>query len=144
MKILFKDTFRERIFVKSAISAGFSSLAGTFIFLIYLSWIKDEIYAIDVSSFIFSYLFIAGTSLTGTLLGSLLVGMPVAAVTQKIYPDAPVKGSLLIVCFTLFIWLALLAWPVIEIFGIHYSGILLLSPYVFCSAAALAYQVFRK
>jgi len=136
--------FNERLFVKSAISAGFSSLAGTLLVLIYLLWGKDDTYATDVSFLIFFYALVAGTSLTGTLLGSLIVGMPVAALAQRFYPDAPVKGGLFIVCFTLFIWLALLAWPVIGIFKIHYSDILLLSPYVFCSAAALAYQVLRK
>lgn len=136
--------FNERLFVKSAISAGFSSLAGTLLVLIYLLWRKDDTYATDVSSFIFIYVLIAVMSLTGTLLGSLIVGMPVAALAQRFYPDAPVIGGLFIVCFTLFIWLAILAWPVIRIFEIPYSGILLVSPYVFCSAAALAYQVIRK
>lgn len=133
--------FTERLFVKSAISAGFSSLAGTLLVLIYLLWRADDTYAID---FIFSYLFVAGISLTGTLVGSLTVGMPVAALAQRFYSDAPVKCGFFIVCLTLFIWLALLAWPVIRIFDIDYSDILLLSPYVFCSAAALAYQVVRK
>lgn len=144
VKKIFPEIFNERLFVKSALSAGFSSLAGTLLVLIYPFWIKDDPDATDVSTFIFSYVLVAGTSLTGTLLGSLIVGMPVAAVAQRFYPDAPIKGSLFIVCFTLFIWLTLLAWPASEIFGINYSDILLLSPYVFCSAAALAYQVFRK
>lgn len=144
VKKFFPEIFNERLFVKSAISAGFSSLAGTLLFLIYLFWRKEGTYATDASSFIFTYVLIASVSLTGTLLGSLMVGMPVAAIAQRFYPDAPIKGGLFIVCFTLFIWLTLLAWPVIEIFGINYSDILLLSPYVFCSAAVLAYQVFRK
>lgn len=134
----------KRWVVKSAISAAFSSVVGTLLVLIYLSWEKHDTPPTDVLSLGFIYLFVVATSLSGTLAGSLIVGLPVMALAQRCYPDAPIKGSLFIVCSTLFIWLAVLAWPIISIFGIHYADILLLSPYVFCSAIAFVYQALRK
>lgn len=137
-------SFNKRRVVKSVLSAVFSSLVGTLLVLIYLSWEKNDTSTTDVLSLVFIYLFVAATSITGTLIGCFIVGMPIMAIAQRLYPDAPVMGGLFIFCCTLFIWLAVLAWPVIRIFEIQYSDILLLSPYVFCSAIALAYQTFRK
>lgn len=76
----------ERLFVKSVISAAFSSVVGTLLFLIYLAWTKDDRFSIDLWSFVFVYLFVAATSTTGTLVGSLFVGMPVVAIAERFYP----------------------------------------------------------
>ncbi|MGC0914037.1 hypothetical protein [Pantoea agglomerans] len=68
--------------------------------------------------------------------------MPLAMISKRFYPDAALKGSFFIVCSALFMWLVVLAGPVIRICETPYSDILLLSPYAFCSAAALAYLVY--
>lgn len=124
------------------LSAIFSSIVGTLLVLSYLSWGNSGISAHDVLSFIFSYVFIAMISLTGTLVGCLLIGVPLVMMSKRLYPDAAVKGSLFNLCLTLFMWLVVLAWPVTTLFGIPYADVLLLSPYAFCSAAALTYLVY--
>jgi len=134
----------DNLVIKSVISGIFSGIVGSLVVLIYISLSKNNTSTMDMLSLIFIYTFTAMTSFTGTIVGSLMVSMPLAMIARKVYPEAFVKGSLFIVFSTLFIWLAVLAWPVIWIFGIRYSEVLLLSPYVFFSAVALTYQVYRK
>jgi len=123
----------------SVISAIFSSVVGSFLVLTYLSWGKSST---PVIGLIVTYFFIVMTSIIGSTIGSIIIGMPLAMISKRLYPDATLKGSFFIVCSALFMWLIVLAWPVIWVFETHYSDILLLSPYAFCSAAALAYLVY--
>lgn len=123
----------------SVISAIFSSVVGTLLVLIYLSWGKSST---PVAGLIFTYFLIFMTSIIGTTMGSMIIGMPLAMISKRFYPYAALKGSFFIVCSALFMWLVILAWPVIRIFETPYSDVLLLSPYAFCSAAALAYLVY--
>ena len=125
----------------SVISAIFSSVLGSFMVLTYLSWGKNSA---SVIGLIVTYFLIVMTSIIGTTMGSMIIGMPLAMISKRIYPDAALKGSFFIVCSALFMWLIVLAWPVIRIFETHYLDILLLSPYAFCSAAALAYLIYWK
>ncbi|THB83973.1 hypothetical protein E1N66_12845 [Pantoea allii] len=125
----------------SVISAIFSSVLGSFLVLTYLSWGKNSA---SVIGLIVTYFLIVMTSIIGTTMGSMIIGMPLAMISKRIYPDAALKGSFFIVCSALFMWLIVLAWPVIRIFETHYLDILLLSPYAFCSAAALAYLIYWK
>ncbi|MDZ5601859.1 hypothetical protein SJI00_03585 [Pseudomonas sp. RP23018S] len=124
------------------ISTIFSSAIGSLLILIYLYWGKIDSIERDITSFLFSYILVTSVSVTGTLVGSLVVGVPVAMLSRRLHPAASFKGSLLIVGTALFIWLAVLAWPVRGLFEIHYSDILLLTPYTFCSAVAFAYMVY--
>ena len=123
----------------SVMSAIFSSLVGSLLVLTYLSWGKN---ITPVVGLIFNYFFIVMVSIIGTMMGSMIIGMPLAMISKRFYPDAALRGSFFIVCSTLFMWLVVLAWPVIRICETPYSDILLLSPYAFCSAAALAYLVY--
>jgi hypothetical protein len=123
----------------SVISAIFSSLVGSLLVLTYLSWGKN---ITPVVGLIFNYFFIVMVSIIGTTMGSMIIGMPLAMISKRFFPDAALKGCFLIVCSALFMWLVILAWPVIRICETPYSDILLLSPYAFCSAAALAYLVY--
>jgi len=123
----------------SVISATFSSLVGSLLVLIYLSLGKDSA---PVIGLIFIYFFIVTMSIIGTTMGTMIIGMPLAMISKRFYPDAALKGSFCIVYSVLFMWLFILAWPVIRICEASYSDILLLSPYAFCSAAALAYLVY--
>lgn len=123
----------------SVTSAIFSSVMGSLLVLIYLSWEKSST---PVAGLIFTYFLILMTSIIGTTMGSMIIGMPLAMISKRFYPDAALKGSFLIVCSVLVMWLVVLAWPVIRIFETSYSDVLLLSPYAFCSAAALAYLVY--
>lgn len=123
----------------SVISAIFSSVVGSLLVLTYLSWGKSST---PVVGMIFTYFFIVMTSIIGTTMGSLIIGMPLAMISKRFYPDASLRGSFFIICSVLFMWLVVLAWPVIRICETPYSDILLLSPYAFCSAAALAYLVY--
>lgn len=132
----------DSLIIKATISAMFSSVVGTLLVLLYLSLGKANAPGIEVSSFIFTYVLMSTASIIGTMVGSLLIGLPLLMIAQRFCPDAYIKGSLFIVCSTLFIWLVVLAWPVTRIFEAHYSDILLLSPYAFCSAIALTYQVY--
>ncbi|WP_288494625.1 hypothetical protein [uncultured Pantoea sp.] len=125
----------------SLISAIFSSVVGSILVLTYLSSGKSST---PVVGLIFTYFFIVMMSIIGTTMGSMITGMPLAMISKRFYPDAALKGSFLIVCSALFMWLVVLAWPVISICEASYSDVLLLSPYAFCSAAALAYQVYRE
>lgn len=125
----------------SLISAIFSSVVGSILVLTYLSSGKSST---PVVGLIFTYFFIVMMSIIGTTMGSMITGMPLAMISKRFYPDAALKGSFLIVCSVLFMWLVVLAWPVISICEASYSDVLLLSPYAFCSAAALAYQVYRE
>ncbi|WP_455865608.1 hypothetical protein [Pantoea agglomerans] len=123
----------------SVISAIFSSLVGSLLVLIYLSLGKDSA---PVVGLIFIYFFIVTMSIIGNTMGTMIIGMPLAMISKRFYPDAALKGSFCIVCSVLFMWLFILAWPVIRICEASYSDILLLSPYAFCSAATLAYLVY--
>lgn len=123
----------------SVLSAIFSSLVGSLLVLTYLSWGKN---ITPVVGFIFNYFFIVMVSIIGTTMGSMIIGMPLAMISKRFFPDAALKGCFFIVCSALFMWLVVLAWPVIRICETPYSDILLLSPYAFCSAAALAYLVY--
>jgi len=124
---------------ESTISALFSSIVGSLLVLIYLSWGNSSTSA---SGLILTYLFIVMTSIIGTTIGSLIIGMPLAMIAKRFYPDGSLKGSFFIVFSTLFMWLVVLAWPVTRIFETPYSDVLLLSPYAFCSAAALTYLIY--
>ncbi|WP_421506025.1 hypothetical protein [Erwinia rhapontici] len=124
---------------ESTISAIFSSIVGSLLVLIYLSWGNSST---SVPGLIVTYLFIVMTSIIGTTMGSLIIGMPLAMIAKRFAPDASLKGSFFIVFSTLFMWLVVLAWPVTRIFETPYSDVLLLSPYAFCSAAALTYLVY--
>lgn len=64
----------------------------------------------------FTYVLIAMTSLAGTIMVSLITGVPVMVISERLYPDNSVKGAFFIVCYTLFIWLVVLAWPVTILF----------------------------
>jgi len=125
----------------SVISAIFSSFVGSLLVLTYLSLGKSSA---PVMGLILIYFFIVTMSIIGTTMGSMIIGMPLAMISKRFYPDAALKGSCFIVCSVLFMWLFILAWPVIRICEASYSDILLLSPYAFCSAAALAYLVYRE
>lgn len=95
-------------------------------------------------SLIFTYVLIAMTSLTGSIMGSLIIGVPTMVISEQFYPDAPVKCIFFIVCSTLFICLVVLACPVTRLFESSYFDVFILSPYAFCSAAGLAYLVCWK
>lgn len=125
----------------SLISAIFSSVVGSILVLTYLSLGKSST---SVVGLIFTYFFIVMMSIIGTTMGSMIIGMPLAMISKRFYPDAALKGSCIIVCSVLFMWLFILAWPVIRICEASYSDILLLSPYAFCSAAAIAYLVYQE
>lgn len=125
----------------SLISAIFSSVVGSLLVLTYLSLGKSST---PIVGLIFTYFFIVMMSIIGTTMGSMIIGMPLAMISKRFYPDAALKGSLFIACSALFMWLVVLAWPVIRICEASYSDILLLSPYAFCSAAALAYLIYRE
>ncbi len=130
--------------VNAMLSAIFSSIFGSLLLLMYLSWEKRGTSSFDMLSLTFTYFFVAITSLTGTIMGSLLICVPIMIVSERLYPNASIKGTIFIVFSVLFIWLVVLAWPVTRIFGASYSDIFLLSPFAFCSAAALAYLVYWK
>lgn len=123
----------------SVISAIFSSLVGSLLVLTYLYLGKNSA---QVVGLIFTYFFIVMMSIIGTTMGSIIIGMPLAMISKRFYPHAALKGSLFIVSSVLFMWLIILAWPVIRICEASYSDVLLLSPYALCSAAALAYLVY--
>ena len=72
-----------------------------------------------------------------------LVGIPSVIVTKNLVPGAPFRASTLLVCGAVFTWVFVLGWPATMLFEISYADILLLSPYAFCSAVALAYLVNR-
>lgn len=95
-------------------------------------------------SLIFTYVLIAMTSLTGTIMGSLIIGVPTMVISKRFYPDAPANGTFFIVCSTIFIWLAVLAWSVTRLFEPSYFDAFILSPYAFFSAAGLVYLVYWK
>jgi len=135
-KIIDDNWIRE-----SLISAILSSVVGSLLILMYLSWGKSST---SVAGLVFTYFFIVMTSIIGTTMGSLIIGMPLAMISKHFYPDASLKGSFFLVCSTLFMWLVVLAWPVTRLFETPYSDILLLSPYAFCSAAALTYFIYWK
>lgn len=134
----------NNMIMNAMLSAFFSSMTGSLLVLIYLCWEKSGTSAFDMLSLILTYVLIGMTSLTGTITGSLIIGIPVVMASVRFYPDDFVKGSFFIMFSTLFIWLVVLAWPVTRIFGASYPDVLLLSPYAFCSAAVLAYLVYRK
>lgn len=134
-----KKMIDDSLIVASTRAAIFSSIVGSLLVLIYLSWGNSSTSA---PGLIFTYLFIVMTSIIGTMIGSFIIGVPLAMISERFYPDASVKGSFFIVCATLLIWLVVLAWPVTRIFDIPYSDVLLLSPYAFFSAAALTYLVY--
>lgn len=134
----------DRLIIKATTSAIFSSVIGSLMVLLYLLLGKANPTDIEVLSYILLYVLMVTTSIIGTMMGSLLIGLPLLMIAQRFCPNAYVKGSLFIVCSTLFIWLVVLAWPLIRIGEAHYSDILLLSPYAFFSAIALAYQAYRN
>ena len=134
-----KNIIDDRLIMESTISAIFSSIVGSLLVLMYLSWGKSSISA---PGLIFTYVLIVMTSIIGTMMGSLIIGVPLVMISERFYPDASIKGSFFIMCSTIFMWLVVLAWPVTRIFEIPYSDVLLLSPYAFCSAAALTYLAY--
>lgn len=129
----------DRLILESTRSAIFSSFVGSLLVLIYLAWGHGST---SVPGLILTYLFILMTSIIGTTMGSFIIGLPLVMLSERFFPEASVKGSLFILCSTLFVWLVVLAWPVMTIFDAAYSDVLLLSPYAFCSAAALTYLVY--
>ncbi len=78
----------------SVISATFSSLVGSLLVLIYLSLGKDSA---PVMGLIFIYFFIVTMSIIGTTMGTMIIGMPLAMISKRFYPDAALKGSFCIV-----------------------------------------------
>ena len=134
----------KNLVMPSVLSAVFGSLSGSLFLLIYLYWAKNNDSAEELVSVIFVYLFTVMISIYGTLAGTFIVGLPVVVITRRIFPAPSFKGCFFILFTTLFIWLVVLAWPVISIFDITYHEILLLSPYVFCSVAALTYLIYWK
>lgn len=136
---IMKKIIDDSLVIKATISALFSSIVGSLVFLMCLSWGDNST---SVLGLIFTYFFIVMMSIIGTIMGSLIMGVPLLMISARFYPDATVKGSLFIVCSTIFMWLVVLAWPVTKIFEIHYSDVLLLSPYAFCSAFTLTYLTY--
>ncbi|MFK0387106.1 hypothetical protein [Agrobacterium sp. NPDC090273] len=103
----------------------------------------DPEYSLDAYDVLF-YAFLVLMSLFGTIPGCFLVGIPSVIVTNYLAPGAPFRASTLLVCGAVFTWVFVLGWPATMLFEISYADILLLSPYAFCSAVALAYLVNRK
>lgn len=134
----------DSMIMKAILPAFFSSMTGTLLVLMYLFWEKSSTSAFTMLSLIFTYLLIAMTSLTGTIMGSLIIGVPTMVISGRFYPDNSVKGTSFIVCSTLFILLVVLAWPVTIFLEASYFYVFLLCPYAFCSAACLAYLVYCK
>ncbi|MFS0826903.1 hypothetical protein [Pseudomonas phoenicis] len=133
----------ERLIKLASVSAFVSGVLGSLLMVIYLAWHKSDASGADMLTLVFMYMLITPASIIGAWVGSLAVGVPLAVIAERAYPDASFKGSVFMVGAALFIWLAALAWPVMEIFDIPYADILLLTPYVFCSAAAMAYWMYR-
>lgn len=128
----------------SLLSAMVGSVAGSLIVLAYLfASHPDPEYSPEVYD-VLLYAFLVLMSLFGTIPGCLLVGIPSVIVTNNLAPGAPFRASTLLVCGAVFTWVFVLGWPATMLFEISYADILLLSPYAFCSAVALAYLVNRK
>lgn len=70
------------------------------------------------------------TSIIGAMMGSLSIGIPLAIISKRLYPDASLKGGFFIVFAMLLIWLVVLAWPVTRRVNSALSRILLEILYV--------------
>ncbi|MDS7597125.1 hypothetical protein [Agrobacterium tumefaciens] len=128
----------------SLLSAVIGSVTGSFLMVSYLfATHPDADQSLEMFHIIF-YVFAISVSLAGTVPGCLLVGIPTVVMSRRVMPNAPLRASTLIVCIALFTWFVILGLSASKLFQIAYSDILLLSPYVFCSSAALAYLANRQ